>query len=90
LFQWIVNTVSQSGYGGIILLMFLENIFPPIPSELIMPLAGFAAARGDLNMAGVIAAGTIGSLLGALPGIMPADGSEVSGSSAWRPAMGAG
>jgi len=63
LFQWIVNTVSQSGYGGIILLMFLENIFPPIPSELIMPLAGFAAARGDLNMAGVIAAGTIGSIL---------------------------
>jgi len=67
LFQWIVNTVSQSGYGGIILLMFLENIFPPIPSELIMPLAGFAAARGDLNMAAVIAAGTIGSILGALP-----------------------
>jgi membrane protein DedA with SNARE-associated domain len=47
--------------------MFLENVFPPIPSELIMPLAGFAAARGDLNMAGVIAAGTIGSILGALP-----------------------
>jgi membrane protein DedA with SNARE-associated domain len=67
LFQWIVNTVSQTGYGGIILLMFLENIFPPIPSELIMPLAGFAAARSDLNMAGVIAAGTIGSILGALP-----------------------
>jgi membrane protein DedA with SNARE-associated domain len=47
--------------------MFLENVFPPIPSELIMPLAGFAAARSDLNMAGVIAAGTIGSILGALP-----------------------
>ena len=67
MFQWIVSTVSQSGYGGIILLMFLENVFPPIPSELIMPLAGFAAVRGDLNMAGVIAAGTIGSILGALP-----------------------
>jgi membrane protein DedA with SNARE-associated domain len=67
LFQWIISTVSQSGYGGIVLLMFLENVFPPIPSELIMPLAGFAAARGDLNMAGVIAAGTIGSILGALP-----------------------
>jgi membrane protein DedA with SNARE-associated domain len=67
LFQWIVDTVSQGGYGGIVLLMFLENIFPPIPSELIMPMAGFAAARGDLNMAGVIAAGIAGSILGALP-----------------------
>ncbi len=67
MFEWIVNIVSQTGYGGIILLMFLENIFPPIPSELIMPLAGFAAARGDLSMAGVVAAGTIGSILGALP-----------------------
>lgn len=67
MFQWIVDTVSQGGYGGIILLMFLENIFPPIPSELIMPMAGFAAARGDLNMVGVIAAGMAGSILGALP-----------------------
>lgn len=47
--------------------MFAENIFPPIPSELIMPLAGFSAARGDLNLVGVLLSGTIGSLLGALP-----------------------
>ena len=46
--------------------MLLENVFPPIPSELIMPLAGFAAAKGTLNLVGVVAAGTAGSLAGAL------------------------
>jgi len=48
-------------------LMFAENIFPPIPSELIMPLAGFVAAQGQLNPILVVAAGTLGSVLGALP-----------------------
>ena len=67
LFEWIVDTVARSGYLGIALLMALETVFPPIPSELIMPLAGFAAARGDLGMAGVIAAGAAGSVIGALP-----------------------
>ena len=47
--------------------MFLENIFPPIPSELIMPLAGFTASRGDLQFSYVILAGAIGSLAGVLP-----------------------
>src|SRR3546814_1281484 len=46
--------------------MFLENLFPPIPSEVIMPMAGMAVANGDLNMAGVIGAGTAGTLAGAL------------------------
>ena len=54
------------GTLGIALLMFAENVFPPIPSELIMPLAGFSAARGDRNLLVVIIAGSIGSLLGAL------------------------
>ncbi len=53
------------GYWGIGLLMFLENIFPPIPSELIMPLAGFTIAQGQLNFGGAVAAGTIGAMLGA-------------------------
>ena len=44
--------------------MLLENVIPPIPSELIMPLAGFAAARGDMNLVWAIIAGTIGSVLG--------------------------
>ena len=48
-------------------MMFLENVFPPIPSELIMPAAGFAAAIGELSLISVIIAGTIGSVLGALP-----------------------
>lgn len=65
--DWIVGLIEQYGYLGIALLMLLENVFPPIPSELIMPFAGFAAARGDLHPAGVLAAGTAGSLLGTLP-----------------------
>ena len=67
MFTWITDFVAQAGYPGIALLMFLENIFPPIPSELIMPLAGFSAANGDMNLIGVLLSGTIGSLLGTLP-----------------------
>jgi membrane protein DedA with SNARE-associated domain len=67
LFNSIVDIVSQSGYLGIFLLMLAENVFPPIPSELIMPLAGFVSARGDLNLVLVILAGTAGSVVGALP-----------------------
>jgi membrane protein DedA with SNARE-associated domain len=67
MFETIIRVISDSGYFGIFLLMFFENIFPPIPSELIMPFAGFAAARGDLNMIAVIIAGTAGSVTGALP-----------------------
>ena len=64
--DWIINLIERMGYVGIALLMFLENLFPPIPSELIMPLSGFTASRGNLNIAGVILAGTIGSVAGAL------------------------
>jgi len=66
-FDWITETVSQGGYVGITLMMLAENIFPPIPSELIMPLAGFVAAKGQLNPVLVVLAGTLGSVLGALP-----------------------
>jgi membrane protein DedA with SNARE-associated domain len=45
--------------------MFLENVFPPLPSEVIMPMAGFTASEGTLNLAGVIAAGITGTLAGA-------------------------
>ncbi len=64
--EWILQVMSELGYVGIVLLMFLENVFPPIPSELIMPAAGFAAARGELSLVGVIVAGGIGSVLGAI------------------------
>ena len=67
MFDWITGFLQQSGYLGVLLLMFAENVFPPIPSELVMPLAGFTAARGELNILLAVAAGTVGSLLGALP-----------------------
>lgn len=65
--EWMQNLMDSLGYLGIFLLMILENLFPPIPSELIMPSAGFAAARGDLSLVGVVLAGTLGSVIGTLP-----------------------
>ena len=62
MFDWIVAAIAQYGYLGIALLMFAENVFPPIPSELIMPFAGFVATRGQLDPVGVVAAGVAGSL----------------------------
>jgi membrane protein DedA with SNARE-associated domain len=62
--SWIESMVGSMGVFGITLLMFLENVFPPIPSELIMPLAGYTAAQGQANIVLVIIAGTIGSLAG--------------------------
>ena len=63
----ISDFIASHGYVAIALLMLAENIFPPLPSELIMPFAGFVAARGDLDPVLVVAAGTFGSVLGALP-----------------------
>lgn len=65
MFDWITSLIDQMGVVGIALMMFLENVFPPIPSELIMPLAGFNAARGETSVVAVILAGSVGSLLGA-------------------------
>jgi membrane protein DedA with SNARE-associated domain len=59
--------MESGGYAGIFLLMILESVFPPIPSELVIPLAGFAAARGDLNIIGVMIATTLGGLVGCIP-----------------------
>lgn len=65
--EWITQIMTSLGYLGIGLLMFLENLFPPIPSELIMPLAGFTIAQGEMELVPAIAAGVIGTMLGALP-----------------------
>lgn len=65
--DWIIGLIEQHGYLGIALLMLVENVFPPIPSELIMPFAGFVAARGELHPGGVVLAGVCGSVLGTLP-----------------------
>jgi membrane protein DedA with SNARE-associated domain len=63
---WVIAVVSKLSYFGIAVLTFLENAFPPIPSELIMPLAGYAASEGDVSLAGAIVAGSAGSILGAI------------------------
>jgi membrane protein DedA with SNARE-associated domain len=65
--KWVIEVISSFGYAGIVFLLFLENVFPPIPSELIIPLAGFLVSTGQFSFFGVVAAGTFGSLLGALP-----------------------
>ncbi|KFC68610.1 SNARE associated Golgi family protein [Devosia sp. LC5] len=65
--DWIIQTISQWGYAGIFAVMLAESIFPPIPSELIIPFAGFAAANGDLNFFGVLIAATVGAVVGMLP-----------------------
>tara|TARA_B100000965_G_C19319050_1_gene637880 strand:+ start:63 stop:719 length:657 start_codon:yes stop_codon:yes gene_type:complete len=62
-----VETNQLIGYGAILLAMFLENIIPPIPSELIMPLGGFYVHQGQLDFLPVVLAGLIGTVLGAFP-----------------------
>lgn len=59
------NLISQFGYAGVWFLIFFENVFPPIPSELILPLSGFFTTTTDLTLPGVIIAATIGSITGA-------------------------
>ncbi|KZR83291.1 Inner membrane protein YghB [Prochlorococcus marinus str. MIT 1342] len=62
-----VEANQWMGYGAIFAAMFLENLFPPIPSELIMPLGGFYVQQGQLQFLPVVLAGLLGTLLGALP-----------------------
>src|SRR5215213_4600672 len=64
MFEWLVKLIDDAGLVGVFLLMVLENLFPPIPSEVIMPLAGFTAARGQMSIVGVLVAGTLGSIAG--------------------------
>ncbi|HLA42504.1 MAG TPA: DedA family protein [Aggregatilineales bacterium] len=62
----VQEIILTAGYAGIALLMFLECVFPPIPSEIILPFAGFLVAQGDIAFPGVLIASVIGSLAGAL------------------------
>lgn len=62
----ISEIFNQLSYWGVALAMLLENVFPPIPSEAVLPGAGLAARRGELSVVGVIAAATAGSLAGAV------------------------
>ena len=65
MFDWITGVIGRLGYLGVAALTFLENVFPPIPSELVIPLAGYVAAQGDLRLILVIATASAGSLAGA-------------------------
>nr|WP_051570841.1 DedA family protein [Cryptosporangium arvum] len=64
--EFATDLVERLGGPGAGLAVALENLFPPIPSEIILPLAGFAASRGDVNLAAAIAWTTLGSVVGAL------------------------
>ena len=65
--HWIATTVGSMSYLGVALLMAIENIILPLPSELIMPLAGARTNSGHMTLWGVILAGTIGSVVGGYP-----------------------
>jgi membrane protein DedA with SNARE-associated domain len=65
MFDWITSVIKRLEYAGVAALSFLEHLFPPIPSELVIPLAGFVAARGDLRVEMVMLVATMGSLAGA-------------------------
>lgn len=62
--DWIIRLIEQGGYWGIAILMALENVFPPIPSEVIMGIGGIAVARGTMEFWPLLLVGTIGSTLG--------------------------
>ena len=64
---WVMRLMQGTGYPALVVLVFVENVFPPIPSELILPLAGYMVTRGHLTFIGVVLAGTLGAVLGALP-----------------------
>ena len=63
--NWVLTLISSSGYTGLGFVMFLENVFPPIPSEIILPLAGSLTTKGDFSLAGITLVGMIGSVAGA-------------------------
>ena len=65
--EWILNVLRTGGYPGLVGLSALECVFPPIPSELIFPLAGYLAQQGDLTLVGITLAGGVGATAGSLP-----------------------
>lgn len=64
--DWVTRVVETLGYAGVAALIALENVFPPLPSELILPLAGFEAGKGTFNYGLMVLAATVGSVVGAL------------------------
>ena len=64
--NWIIEVMNTYGYIGILLLIALENIFPPIPSEVILTFSGFLTTTSDATVIGVIIFSTVGSIVGAI------------------------
>ena len=66
--EWSKSVMMTAGYPGLVLIMIIENVFPPIPSEIVLPLAGFLAQSGDAGFSFplVVSAGGLGSVIGAL------------------------
>ncbi|MDF0544528.1 DedA family protein [Sphingobium sp. H39-3-25] len=62
--DWVLHLIDAGGYWGIALLMVLENVFPPIPSELIMGIGGIRVGQGRMEMLPLLLAGTIGTTIG--------------------------
>ncbi len=63
---WVEEVIADGGYVILAAIVFLENLFPPIPSELVLPLAGSRVASGDMGYLEAVLAATVGSVLGAL------------------------
>ena len=63
---WVQDVIERLGAIGVALLVILENVFPPIPSEIVLPFAGFVAQRGDGSVVVMIVAATVGAVVGAL------------------------
>ena len=61
---WVIVLIDRGGYAGVFALMLLETVFPPIPSEVVLPIAGMRAANGPLGLPGVILASTLGTMTG--------------------------
>jgi membrane protein DedA with SNARE-associated domain len=63
---WVLDVIDAMGALGVAVLVALENLFPPLPSEVVLPLAGFLAGQGKLSLTAVLVAATAGSVAGAL------------------------
>lgn len=64
---WIMSVISSMGYGGVMLLMAIESACIPLPSEIIMPFAGFLVSKNEMTLFGIALAGALGCVLGSIP-----------------------
>lgn len=64
--SWVIEIMEKFGYLGVFLMMTIENVFPPIPSEIVLPFGGFLTTYSVLTATGVMIAATLGSVIGAM------------------------